>query len=178
MIGRVARAGMVARWKPVHLGHAAVLEGLVAHADHVTIGVGSSNRHDVRSPFTYGETEEMLRLVLPAGAAVTIVPVPDLGDGPRWAAMVRELFGPLDLFATANPWVRDLLAPHYPLVHPVFLVPEEKRVAVDGTMVREAMLRGAPWEHLVPPAVARFLVERGLVSRFVAEFGGPGAGPR
>jgi nicotinamide mononucleotide adenylyltransferase len=35
---------MVARWKPGHLGHAAVLQGLARIADHALIGIGSSIR--------------------------------------------------------------------------------------------------------------------------------------
>ena len=61
---RLAALGMVARWKPVHLGHAAVLRGLMAAAPRVVLGIGSANRYDVRSPFTPAETRDMIRLVI------------------------------------------------------------------------------------------------------------------
>lgn len=166
MLGRV---GMVARWKPVHLGHAAVLRALV-RAEQACVGIGSSNRHDEQNPFTPRETAAMIRLVVPAASNLRLVEVPDLGDGPRWRVMVAELFGPLDLFVTANAYVRDLMASVYEVVHPVHLVPEDERVAVNGTMVREAMLAGGPWRHLVPSEVADYLEREGLVSRFVSEF--------
>ncbi|MBI3927993.1 MAG: hypothetical protein HY319_20795 [Armatimonadetes bacterium] len=166
-----ARLGIVARWKPVHLGHAAVLRALVEYSDSVLIGIGSSNRYDARNPFTVSETTQMIRLVLPEAANYDLVEVPDLGNGPRWRAMVVELFGPLDLFVTANRRVRDLLREDYRVVHPVHLVRPHERVAVNGTMVRRRMALGEDWQGLVPSAVARFLEGRGLAERFVREFG-------
>jgi nicotinamide-nucleotide adenylyltransferase len=165
------RIAMIARWKPVHLGHAAVLEALVDRAHRVTIGVGSSNRYDVSNPFTVAETVDMIRLVLAGRQNYGIVAVPDLGHGPRWRALVAELLGPLDLFVTANPYVRDLMSARYAVAHPAWLVPRERHVAVDGTMVRERMARGDDWRALVPAGVADLLDRRGLVERFRREFG-------
>jgi nicotinamide-nucleotide adenylyltransferase len=167
----VRRLGIVARWKPVHLGHAAVLEALLEQAGEVVIGIGSSNRYDVRNPFTLEETAEMIRRLLGTGGSYSLVPVPDLGDGPRWRAMVAELLGPLDLFVTANAYVRDLLQEVYPVVHPVRLIPPERRIAVDGTAVRRAMARGDGWRALVPEKVAALIDEQGLAERFRREFG-------
>jgi len=168
---RVHRLGMVARWKPVHLGHAAVLESLAERADEVVIGIGSSNRYDLRNPFTLAETEEMLRRVLGDRPGFSVIPVPDLGHGPRWREMVAGLLGPLDLFVTANEYVRDLLGTVYPVVHPVRLVPPERRIAIDGTGVRRAMAHGDGWRAMVPPRVAEMIDEQGLVERFRREFG-------
>ena len=168
---RVASLAMVARWKPVHVGHAAVLEALVDRADRVVVGIGSSNKYDVSNPFTADETADMIRAVLAGRDNYTLVEVPDLGHGPRWRAMVVDLFGPLDLFVTANAYVRGLLENDYRVVHPALLVRPERRVAVDGTLVRRRMARGEDWESLVPPPVAEILHDRGLVDRFRREFG-------
>jgi nicotinamide-nucleotide adenylyltransferase len=160
---------IVARWKPVHRGHAAVLRGLMEQAEEVWIGIGSSNRYDSSNPFTAVESAEMLRLVLPDPRG-RIFEVVDLGDGPRWSAALRERLGDLDAFVTANPYVARLMAPYYTVVHPVWFVPEQVRVPIDGTMVRRAMLAGEAWERMVPPEVADYLASRGLVTRFVREF--------
>lgn len=162
---------MIARWKPVHLGHAAALRALVARAEEALVGIGSSNRRDARNPFTAGETREMLRRVLGGAAHVTLLEVPDLDDGPRWRAMVVELFGRLDAFVTANPYVARLLADDYPILRPVDLVPPEERVPVDGTGVRREMARGDGWRPLVPDGVAAYIAEHGLDRRFRSEFG-------
>jgi len=167
----IGRLAMIARWKPVHVGQAAVLEALVERADHVILGIGSANRYNARNPFTAAESATMIRSVLRGHDGYTIVEVPDLDDGPRWRLMVKEMLGPLDLFVTANGYVRGLLLEDYSILHPVHLVPPERRVQVNGTGVRAAMARGEGWRELVPPEVERFLDERGLVHRFRAEFG-------
>ncbi len=167
----VARVGMIARWKPVHLGHAAVLRGLCRAGREVWIGVGSSNKYDLDNPFTLDETVAMIRAVIGPVPHVRLLAVPDLGDGPRWAAMVIEAFGDLDLYCTANAWVRDLLAPTWDVLHPVHLVPPAERVPVEGRMVRDAMARGADWRALVPPEVAALLDGEGWAARFRREFG-------
>ncbi len=165
------RIGMVARWRPVHLGHAPVLHALCRSASQALIGVGSANRYDVRNPFTLEETLDMIRLVLRGKDNYRLIPVPDLDDGPRWRRMILDLFGPLDRFVTANPYVASLLADDYCIVRPVELVPEPERVPVDGSLVRRAMARGEEWRHLVPPEVAEYIADRQLDQRFRAEFG-------
>lgn len=166
-----SRLGIVARWKPVHLGHAAVLEALVAHAEEVVIGIGSSNRYDRDNPFTASESAAMIRAVLGEHGNVEVVEVPDLGHGPRWRAMVAERFGSLDAFVTANSYVAELMREVYPVIHPVSLIPHERRVALSGTMVRKAMARGEGWREMVPAAVAEILDRQGLVARFRREHG-------
>jgi nicotinamide-nucleotide adenylyltransferase len=165
------RIGMVARWRPVHLGHAPVLRALCRRADQALIGIGSSNRYDVRNPFALKEATDMIRLVLADHENYTMIPVPDLDDGPRWRAMIVDLFGPLDRFVTENPYVRSLLSEDYAVIRPVELVPEEERIAIDGSMVRREMAHGDGWRALVPQPVADYITTRRLDERFRREFG-------
>lgn len=162
---------MVARWQPVHNGHVPILRSLCDCADQAIIGIGSTNRHTMRNPFSLLETADMIRLVLAGRENYTLLPIPDLDDGPRWSVMVTELFGPLDLFVTANPYVWSLLAAKYTLVRPVELIPADARIAVDGTMVRRSMARGDSWRALVPGEVADYITSRQLDERFRREFG-------
>jgi nicotinamide-nucleotide adenylyltransferase len=165
------RIGMVARWKPVHLGHLPVLHALCEQAEHALIGIGSSNRYNARNPFTVDETTDMLNLVLASYDNYTLISVPDLDDGPRWRLMILDLFGPLDAYVTANPYVAHLLIEDYALIKPVALVAEAHRIAVDGTMVRREMVRGGPWQDLTPPEITHYILERKLDERFRREFG-------
>lgn len=164
------RIAMVARWKPVHVGHAAVLQGLVDSGAHCWIGIGSSNRYDASNPFTAAESAAMIRTVLGDAPNYTVFEMPDFGDGPRWRDHLCAMLGPLDAFVTANPYVATLMAERYPVVQSVRFVPVERRCRVDGQMVRDAMARGEPWQHLVPPGVAGWMVAHGLVDRFRKEF--------
>jgi len=165
------RLGMVARWRPVHLGQTPVLRALCARAAHALIGIGSANRYNLRNPFTLEETSDMIRLVLADRENCTLIPVPDLDDGPLWREMILDLFGPLDLFVTDNPYVASLLAEDYTIIRPVTLVPDDEKVPIDGTMVRREMARGDGWRHLVPVEVADYIVTNQLDERFRLEFG-------
>ena len=165
------RLGMVARWRPVHLGQTPVLRALCARAAHALIGIGSANRYNLRNPFTLEETSDMIRLVLASRENYTLIPVPDLDDGPLWREMILDLFGPLDLFVTDNPYVASLLAEDYTIIRPVTLVPDDEKVPIDGTMVRREMARGDGWRHLVPVEVADYIVTNKLDERFRLEFG-------
>jgi nicotinamide-nucleotide adenylyltransferase len=144
----VARLAMVARWKPVHLGHAAVLRGLSDQAEHALIGIGSSNQYSRDNPFTAKETAAMIRRVLAGRDNYSLFEVPDLGNGPKWRILVRDLIeaqletlgGPLGAFVTANDYVRSLMQGLYPTVHPVELVAPRDRTRLSGTEVRQAML--------------------------------------
>ena len=163
--------GIVARWQPVHIGHLAVLHALCEHTNHALIGIGSSNTYDYRSPFTLEETKDMLKLALGNRQNYTLIPIPDLHDGPKWHKMVLGLFGKLDLFLTDNPYVAALMRPVYPVERPVVLVPEEERVAVSGTMVRQEIARGGDWQTLVPEEIAAYIQKNKLDQRFKQEFG-------
>ena len=163
--------GMIARWKPVHLGHAAVLRAIRSHAERALIGIGSSNRYNLRNPFTLEETKDMLQLVLAEQDAYELIPVPDLDDGPRWRLMVKEIFGELDLFVTDNPYVANLLRNDYRVMRPVELIPRAEYIRVDGTMVRGRMARGEEWESLVPEGVTVYIKSNQLDVRFRREFG-------
>lgn len=162
---------MVARWRPVHRGHAAVLRALCASAREVVIGIGSSNRYDERNPFTAAEAAAMIRLVLGDREGYTLIEVPDLDDGPRWRDLVVRLFGSLDVFVTANPYVAHLMGKSYRIERPVVFVPAADRVAIEGAMVRRAMAEGGPWWEMVPDGVVDCIRERGLDERFRREFG-------
>lgn len=165
------RIGMVARWRPVHLGHAPVLRALCDRASQAFIGIGSSNRYNLRNPFTLEETIDMIHLVLDNRQNYTLLPVPDLDDGPRWRQMILELFGPLDLFITDNPYVASLMAADYRVIRPVALVPDDEKVPIDGTLVRREMAQGDGWRELVPPQIADYITQRHLDERFRREFG-------
>lgn len=165
------KIGMIARWKPVHIGQAVVLRALCAHADQAYIGIGSSNRYNARNPFTLEETQDMLRLALYGRDNYTLIPVPDLDDGPRWRMLVLDLFGDIDLFVTDNPYVANLLRNDYRILRPVELIPSEEQVRADGTMVRAMMARGEGWQAWVEERCVLYIQEKKLDERFRREFG-------
>lgn len=174
----LGRIGCVGRFKPVHLGAEAMLEAICENADHAFIGIGSSNKYNLRNPFTAEETSEMVHLVLdPRFSNYEIIPVqdkahlPEHRDGQAWKNQILDLFGPLDYFITGNDYVKSLLEPHYRIIHPASIILPEKQLPLRGTEVRIEMARGEGWETLVPKEVAGYLKDHHLIDRFRKEFG-------
>ncbi len=172
---RPALVGVIGRFRPVHLGHEALLRALCRVAGRVRVGIGSANRYGRRNPFTAAETREMIEAVL-AGAAFEVVPLDDFGhlpeyaDGARWRQQVVETFAGCVWIVSGNPYVASLLAPCFRILHPIEVLKPEQRICISSSRVRQAMAAGGPWRQHVPSAVARCLEERGLVARLRREF--------
>ncbi len=164
--------GTVGRFKPLHNGHATVLEAMCERADHVYIGIGSTNRYNLRNPFTKEETQAMIHLVLQKKFSnYSFVDVPDLDNGPRWREQALIIYGKLNHFITTNNYVETLLKEDYDIIHTFTLLPSEKKIFLEATMVRIAMAKGENWEKFVPDSIADYIKENKLDERFCKEFG-------
>lgn len=164
--------GLVARFKPVHKGHVAMLEAVCSRAKHVYIGLGSTNKYNLKNPFTANESREMVELALKQKYAnYSFVEVPDLDNGPKWREMILGIYCKLDHFVTANDYVESLLKNDYKIIYPLDIIPEEKRVWGNATIVRVAMAKGEKWEELVPDDVVDYIKQNKLDERFCKEFG-------
>jgi nicotinamide-nucleotide adenylyltransferase len=168
----VTTLGLICRFQPLHLIHARLLRAASWRAERLKVGIGSPQRSDARNPFSLAQRLRMLERVCESlPSQVELIPVPDLGHGPRWAAQVQRLFGPLDRFVSANGYVRRLLEPSYRLVHPLELIPPSERAPIGGAEVRHAMAAGEDWQDLVPASVAELMTREGWVDRFLREHG-------
>ena len=49
-------------------------------------------------------------------------------------------------------------------VHVLWKVPLEKK-GLSGSDIRESMIKGEPWEHLVPPVVTKLLKKWNIIKR-------------
>lgn len=174
-LGKVA---VIGRFKPLHNGGALMLETICQLADHVTIGIGSSNKYNLRNPFTAKESQRMLDAFLSPGYAnYKIVHIPDFAqdpqyrDGQQWKEYVKTKFGHLDYFFTGNLYVKTLLDDSYHVAHPAQFIPPDKWIKLRGTEVRLEMARGNEWKNLVPPEVVFYLEQQDIISRFRQQFG-------
>jgi len=170
--------GLVGRFKPLHNGAGLMLEAVCDQAGKVKIGIGSSNKYNLRNPFTADETEAMIRTYLaPRYDNFEIIHVPDFArapeyaDGQQWRTYVKDHFGILNAFVSGNEYVRKLLGDDYTLLHPSELIAAEKYVVMRATEVRTEMARSGQWQNLVPIDVAAYLRDNKLVERFCKEFG-------
>jgi nicotinamide mononucleotide adenylyltransferase len=174
----LGRAGIIARFKPLHNGAKLMLEYACKNADYVIIGVGSANKYDLRNPFTFKETKEMLETQdYIKKTPHEIFPLNDYGhipeyrDGLKWKSEVIEQFGNIDTIVTANPYVTKLLEDNYRIVHPATLIPKHEWVYVKATQVRVAIAKDEDWQKMVPKEVAEYVTMNKLDQRFRTEFG-------
>jgi len=175
---KLGRVGVIGRFKPLHNGGALMLDAICENADHVILGLGSSNKYNVRNPFTAEESAGMIQAYLsPRFSNYEFISIPDFGhlpecsDGKKWKEYMGRHFGTLDYFVSGNRYVSALLKDTYPVIHPAELVDSEELIKIRATAVRLKMAGGDDWQSLVPMPVANYLEENGLVDRFKSEFG-------
>lgn len=174
----LGKVGFIGRFKPLHIGAAATLEELCSRADEVIIGLGSSNRYNIRNPFTAQESKEMIDIFLRQRFSnysfVEVLDfghIPGYGDGQKWRAVVKELFGELDFFITGNDYVAKLLKEDYTIKAPEDYVSKDKQSKLNATQVRIEMVKGDEWKTLVPEVIIPYLEGKRLVERLRKEFG-------
>jgi nicotinamide-nucleotide adenylyltransferase len=178
MAKKFNRLGLIGRFKPLHLGGAALLEAACELSETVLIGIGSSNRYNHRNPFTAKESEEMIRRFLSERFTnYKIIYIPDFGhiseykDGNKWVDYVIDEFSSLDAFVTGNPYVKKLLIPYYDILNPFEIIPKVKQIQLRATQVRLKMVKDEDWQSLVPKEVEDYLSSSGLYNRIKLEFG-------
>ncbi|MFC1723960.1 hypothetical protein ACFL0V_07530, partial [Nanoarchaeota archaeon] len=138
------------------------------------IGIGSSNKYNVRNPFTADETTDMLNIALNRHSNFTLLHIPDFGhtgeEGTgRWIDCVRDTYPPIDTFVCGNPYVVELLSPHYQIIHHDQVT--DDKIEMKGTRVRHELAKGADYKSLLSPEVTGYLEDNDLVVRFRGEFG-------
>lgn len=177
-MNKIGRVGTIGRWKPLHLGGLYYLESLCEISNEVIIGIGSSNKYNMRNPFTAEESEEMIRAALsPNYNNFSFIYVPDFAQDPRfangqkWRSYVVEKFGKLDLFVSGNEYVLELLKNDYKVIESFKFVPSKNKIPIKSTEIRIAMAAFADWQKFVPEKTAKYLENKGLVKRFRREFG-------
>lgn len=157
--------GIIGRFKPLHKGGALLLQA-ATNLDYTIIGIGSSNRYNLRNPFTPNETKDMINSVLKNN--YKLIEVPDVNNEEKWIQKIKQLF-PVDTFITGNKYVEDLLKHDYKIIHPKDII--QNPIEVRATNVRYEMAKKGNWENLVPTRVANYIKQNKLDQRFRKEFG-------
>ena len=155
------RALYMGRFQPFHLGHLEVVRSILEDNDELIIAIGSANfNYNVKSPFTAGERMWMIHEALVEAGLdmrrIYIATYPNIENNAAWYAHISSLLPPFERAYTGNPLTQILLKEAGIEVVPLRMI---KRELYCATTIRERMLRGEPWQELVPPAVAR-IIER------------------
>lgn len=175
---RWKRVGIVGRFKPLHKGGTVLLETICGMAEVAIIGIGSSNKYNLRNPFTAEETEQMIRRAVSSEYSnyqfihiPDYAQIPEYSDGQKWRENIKKEFRELDAFITGNGHVAKLLHNDYQIINPVDLLSEATGPRIRSTEVRVKMAKQENWQDLVPAFVVDYLESNNLVERFRREFG-------
>ena len=158
------RGFYIGRYQPFHDGHRHMVEEIAAEVDELVLGIGSAgDSHTTRNPFTAGERVMMVtKAVAELDATTYVVPIEDLDRNSVWVSHVQSMTPRFDVAYSNNPLVVRLFEEAGVEVRqsPMF-----RRDVLEGTELRERMIRGRDWADLVPDAVVDVIREVDGVER-------------
>ena len=163
------RGLMLGRFQPFHKGHLALTKQILSECDELVIIIGSAQFSFIeKDPFSAGERVLMIHEALKeAGIDLSrcyIIPVANDENNARWLAYLRSMVPSFDVLYSGNDFVKYLARSQdsgIAIGEPVFAEINE----YNGTNIRHLMQDGKPWEHLVPPAVAKVIQQVGGIVR-------------
>ncbi len=151
----------IGRFQPFHYGHLFAIKYALEYTDFLYIGLGSANRsHERRNPFTAAERILMIKSVLEKEnidqRKWMIIPIPDVKVHYLWTKIVRMLVPKFEIVFSNDPLTLRLFSEEN---FPVIEVPLTEREKFIATEIRNRILEGQPWEHLVPEPVIKIIKE-------------------
>ena len=163
----VKRGIQIGRFQPPHKGHVEMFKQIMGEVDELVIGIGSAQEsHTFENPFTAGERALMLTRALDGAGVdlskVHLIPIPDVNNNAVWVSHVISFSPPFSIVYSGNALVKRLFkeAGFEVRTPPLF-----RRKEYWGTEIRDRMLKGKRWEHLVPESVLEVMREIKAVER-------------
>ncbi|QZP37386.1 nicotinamide-nucleotide adenylyltransferase [Halobaculum magnesiiphilum] len=158
------RGFYIGRFQPYHNGHHHMVEEIAGEVDELVLGIGSAgDSHTRRNPFTAGERVMMVTKALADLDLTTyVVPIEDLERNSVWVSHVQSMSPKFDVAYSNNPLVVRLFEEAGVEVRssPMF-----RREVLEGSELRDRMIRGDGWEDLVPDEVVETIAEIDGVDR-------------
>jgi nicotinamide-nucleotide adenylyltransferase len=158
------RGFYIGRFQPFHNGHHHMVEEIAEEVDELVLGIGSAgDSHTLQNPFTAGERVMMVtKSVAEFDLRTYVVPIEDLDRNSVWVSHVQSMSPKFDVAYSNNPLVVQLFREAGVEVRssPMF-----RREVLEGTELRNRMVRGEGWETLVPDAVVDVIAEIDGVER-------------
>ncbi len=158
---------MIGRFQPFHLGHLSLVKYILERHDELIIAVASAQfNYLLKDPFTAGERiwmihESLKEEHIPLDRCYIVALTNDENNA-RWYAHLKAYTPRFDTVYTGNEYVAMLLKDESIDVRSPTLFNREE---YNASRIREHMLAGNEWRHLVPRAVARIIDEIGGVHR-------------
>jgi nicotinamide-nucleotide adenylyltransferase len=146
----------VGRFQPFHNGHLKAIREILKREDSLIVVVGSAQEANTRkNPFSVEERKVMvMRALEEAGLEhVRVISVPDYYDDAKWAEAVRKRCA-FDVAYANNSWTERCFRKAGIEVR-VHVLHDREDLA--GARIRDLIVHGREWKHLVPPSVAAFI---------------------
>jgi nicotinamide-nucleotide adenylyltransferase len=157
-------AVFIGRFQPFHNGHLYSLKKAAQIADHVLVGIGSSQESGTENnPWTFEQRKKMVGEVVHAekleNSVVDIVSIPDFATDDEWADYVQHMIEepPHDrgqiVIVGNNPWTNEVMKK---AGYDVYETGLYERDELEGVKIRSLMRSGNnEWKSRVPKAVNR-----------------------
>ncbi len=160
----MATALFVGRFQPLHKGHLHIISQALRDNERLVVVVGSAQeKNTLENPLS---TEERMRMIEGALGAmglsnVVLVPLEDFNNNEKW---LSELLSRTPLFEVV--YAGDNKATEELFSQAGFRVVTHPRYrGISSSAIRERILRGEDWEHMVPASVLDFLRSIGFEDR-------------
>jgi nicotinamide-nucleotide adenylyltransferase len=163
----MATALIIGRFQPFHLGHMRLIEEAQKEAEHIVIGIGSSQEsHKTSNPFSAEERRKMIESSLKGvKSRVSVYDIPDIGDNARWVSHVENIVPKFDVVYTNGELERRLFKEAGHRIHATGLFNRDK---YSGTEIRRRIITGEEWEDLVPEGALKILEKIKGVERIIS----------
>ncbi|MFC7021113.1 MULTISPECIES: nicotinamide-nucleotide adenylyltransferase [Haloarcula] len=152
------RGFYIGRFQPYHDGHHAMVERIADEVDELVLGIGSADdSHTTHDPFTAGERIMMItKAVAEFDLTTYVVPLEDINRNAVWVSHVESMCPDFDVAYSNNPLVVRLFEESGIEVRqsPMF---DRKRL--EGSEIRERIIRDESWRDRVPAAVVDVIEE-------------------
>ncbi|MBY9000251.1 MAG: nicotinamide-nucleotide adenylyltransferase [Candidatus Heimdallarchaeota archaeon] len=163
------RALYLGRFNPPHNGHICAIEYILEQTDidEIIILIGSGEKaYSLKNPFTGGERLEMVTSIVREDFNINqfyITAIPDINRNTIWAANVADLVPSFEVVFTNNPLVQQLFTNLGK--KEVREIPLNNREEFSGKIIREKMIKGEEWKHLVPEIILPLIDQYNGVKR-------------
>lgn len=152
---RYKTALLIGRFQPFHFGHLYLIKKALTVSDNLIIGIGSSNRTDVKNPLPWQMRRKMIEKVIKKeklnGKITKIIPLKDFFHDEKWLNNVVKKTGGFDLVVGNNDWVNRIMRDGG---KKVMRVPYYKRYLYEGEKIRRLMNENKEWRSRVPKYLA------------------------
>lgn len=155
---------IIGRFQPFHKGHLELVRQVLKESDKLIIVIGSSQYNYIfKDPFTAGERIEMIHDTLVYEgidlSRIHIIPLSNIENNSMWLAYLQSMTPEFNVIYSGNEFV-STLASHssgyskkselnLEVRKPIF----NKKQMYNGENIRNLIISGKKWQHLVPKQV-------------------------